>query len=256
MDIWSFRDKHKDQPAFITGSGPSLVEVKKLDLDLGQVVKIGVNAGIDYYPKDDAGLPTPDYLFFLDRRCETHPYFKRGMKSGAVKILLRDNRPLPQKGEGDGATVCPNAEKSFATTTGHYPNIIRIDRGQFGIFGGVLLPAMRVAIEVFGCTNLILAGFDFCRIADKEGNVQHYYNGAPTDCERGEIARAIDQSGATVWQDRHLIRQHKVCQDYIKVAVMEKGIRFYRLTERGMLHKKLVVPITKFQAERIMKWTK
>lgn len=225
-----FKNCHKDTPAFVIVTGPSLKNQDLAKLE-GQLI-FSVNS---FYKHKYIKKLNPQYIFFLDSNL-----------FNSISINKSDFYTKARTLYNNAIYFLPLFRGYKAVTKNQ---ILPFERCRFVAFGGVeegsnfsldaLMPnmygvgAFALSSAVYmGCNPIYLLGFDHDYLANRGIN-HHFYEGSTVD-----IPNYVEPTlGDRVPYDEEMITNYHLWQNYrniLKVA-KNKGIQIYNSTDGGYL---------------------
>jgi hypothetical protein len=225
-----FKNCHKDVPAYVIVTGPSLKKQNLLKLE-GELV-FTVNS---FYKHEYIKKINPRYIFFLDSNLFNSNTIKNSNFYANAKALYNN------------ATFFLPLFRGFKAVTKN--QILPVELCRFVAFGGVegdndlnlesLMPNMHgvgafaLASAVYmGCNPIYLLGFDHDYLANRGVN-HHFYEGSTVD-----IPNYIEPLlGDRVPYDEEMITNYNLWQNYRNIlrVAKDKNIKIYNSTDGGYL---------------------
>ena len=224
-----FRDKHKDQRAFIIVNGPSLIDqnLELLKDDITFVVS-------GFYKHKVIDTWQPKYYSILDKT-----FFDNSNDSNLffthLKEKIHDSTffiPLFRGYEINTANDLLPAEKTFYIASSGTPDENVDLTTTVQSFQSVSSFALAQAIYM-GCNPIYLLGFDHDYLANK-GPDKHFYAGATIPNKQSTYKVELSKLYA---YDEIMVTCHKLWQNYrsLNRAAEKKGIKIFNATNGGYL---------------------
>jgi hypothetical protein len=225
-----FKNLHKNVPAYVIVSGPSLKKQNLANLE-GQLI-FTVNS---FYKHKDIAKINPKYVFFLDSNLFKFDTINKSNFYSKAKTLYKN------------AIFFLPLFRGFKAVS--KKKILPIEYCRFVAFGGIpennelnldsLMPnlygvgAFALSSAVYmGCNPIYLLGFDHDYLANRGVN-HHFYEGSTVDIPNYIEPELRDR----VPYDEEMITNYILWQNYRNIlsVAKKKNIKIYNSTEGGYL---------------------
>tara|TARA_B110000238_G_C16140483_1_gene445975 strand:+ start:1684 stop:2541 length:858 start_codon:yes stop_codon:yes gene_type:complete len=223
-----FKNKHKNQRAFIIVNGPSL-KTQNLD-DLKNEITFVVSG---FYKHKVIKLWQPTYYSFLDKR-----FFNGSVASNfffkELNTIISESTFFVPLFRGYEAikkqNLLKNQKVHFIATAGTPNSNIELS-SVIQSFEGVGAFALAQAIYM-GCNPIYLTGFDHDYLANR-GLDHHFYEGGTIKEDKLNQVPLLDRSP----YDSEMLANYKLWQNYrsLKKIADKKGIKIFNATNGGYL---------------------
>lgn len=223
-----FKNKHKNQRAFVIVNGPSLKtqNLEKLQKEITFVVS-------GFYNHKVVRLWQPTYYCFLDKNFfngsnQSKNFFKE------LNAVIYDSTfffPLFRGYEANRKQKLIDESKVYYIATSGAPSNNIDLTSVIQSFAGVSAFSLAQAIYM-GCNPIYLLGFDHDYLANR-GIDHHFYEGGTI---KGSAGNKITL-GELVPYDKEMMANYRLWQNYrsLKNIAEKKGIKIYNATNGGYL---------------------